>query len=314
MLPRTLPRFLFVLLSFVCAHTAFAADDVPDLLLVDHSQGLIMIRARGGRIVWTQKGTRLYEAWAQADGSVVYHTGTTVMKIFPDFTAGTGGRIAWTYQFGTGLNDTPPSGFIYTCTPVQDGRFLVTESGTYRLVELDQAGQVVHTIKLPEPKTKTGHPLRTARQTAAGTYIVAYFADGRFVEIDSTGKQLREIPMHPFCAKPNLSAYEALPLTDGRLLISCGLQDQVLILNREGQVDWKLTAADFPADFKFHWIAKVTMLSDGNVMVCNFSDKTSKFPLFAVTPDKQLAWTLVDPRVQGLSMAQVLTDTFTPAE
>jgi len=294
---------------------AVQGAEPPALLIADHSLEQVFIRAADGRIVWTQPAPHLYEAWMLPDGSVVFNTSRTVERIMPDLAAGTGGETRWIYRFGSGIeSNAVPSGNIYTCTPVPSGRILITESGTYRLVELDADGVMVRIIRLPHPDVESAHPLRMTRLTPAGTYLVAYFAEGRFLEIDYAGKPLREIGMAPYCKDSSLSAYEAVSLPDGRLLISCGTRDQVIILNPAGQVEWSMTRADLPANMVFGWVAQAAPQKNGNIIVCNFCDGRAETLAFEITPEKELVWQLRDPRLKGVVMVQPLRDDLKPLD
>ena len=104
---------------------------------------MLFIRSADGNIVWKHPIASLFEAWVLEDGSIVYSTGKTVEKIIPDFKEGEGRTPVWSYYYGTDAPSTPSSkGTIYTCTPIRDGNFLVTESGTFRLVEINSAGKI----------------------------------------------------------------------------------------------------------------------------------------------------------------------------
>jgi hypothetical protein len=283
-----------------------------NLLLADHTQKMLFIRSANGDIVWKHSSPSLFEAWVLDDGGIVYSTGATVEKIIPDLKAGEGGKAVWTYRFGTDAPAPLPKGIIYTCTPLENGNFMVTESGTFRLVEIDDTGKIVCTIKLPAPRTPSGSSLRLTRQTPRNTWLAAYFGEGKFIELDAAGMILREIDINPYCKETGDSAYEAVPLADGRLLVSCGPQNQVLILNGNGKVDWKLTADDLPPEMNFNWITKVVPLGNGNIIVCNYCKGIAANKAFEITPEKLIVWQLTDPQIKGLTTLQLLDDEFRP--
>jgi hypothetical protein len=294
------------------ANGAMSADRSA-FLLTDHLQEKIVIRAASGRQVWSQPARAPYEAWMLSDGSVVFTGGSTAERMMPDLKSGEGGKSRWSYRYGTAYpEESLPAGGIYTCTPIHGDHVLISESGTFRLVELDTEGKIVRTVKLPLPRSESGHPLRMVRMTPSGTFLVAYFADGYFLEIDTKGNVLREIDMGRYFTDPSYSAYEAVPLEQGRLLVSCGPKNQVLILDEQGTVEWKLSAKDLPSDMIFGWFAAVARLANGNVFIFNYCDGKSDVLAFEVTPDKRVVQVLRDPQLKGLTMGQRLTDEFMP--
>jgi hypothetical protein len=203
---------------------------------------------------------------------------------------------------------------MYTCTPIHGDHVLITEPGTFRLVELDADGHIVRCIKLPHPTSKSGHPLRMVRMTESGTFLVAYFYDGYFLEIDRVGTVLRKIDMGRYFDDPIFAAYEAVPLDNGRLLVSCGPKNQVLVLDKLGAVEWRLTADDLPPDMKFGWVATAAPLENGNLWVFNYCDGLAEVLAFEITPDKRVVNALRDPSLKGLTMGQRLNDQLRPVE
>ena len=72
-------------------------------------------------------------------------------------------KVVWTYSYGAGKDlEKFPKGIIYSCTPLPNGNILVTESGTYRMVELNPQGKIVKWIKLPPPAEENQQALRFA--------------------------------------------------------------------------------------------------------------------------------------------------------
>jgi hypothetical protein len=303
----------FSLLAVVLAGVALPLSAKEyNLLLADHAQRHLFIRSSEGKIVWKHPGPALFEAWMQDDGSIVYTTKLTVGRIVPDLAAGSGGEVRWSYQFGTGDEKPLPEGMIYGCEPLRNGNFLITESGTFRLVEIDGEGKPVHVIKLPRPDAELRYSLRLTRESKRGTYLVPYFGQGKILEFDRAGKKRGEIGVGKHCKAPETSAYEAIPLEEGRLLVSCGPQDQVMILGKDGKPEWKLTGDDLPDDIEFHWITKLVPLENGNIIICNYCKGKAAVKAFEVTPEKKVVWRLTDEEVKGLTSLQVLDGEFRP--
>jgi hypothetical protein len=235
-----------------------------------------------------------------------------IQKVIPGLKEGTEDKVLWTYKLGQGENlEIVPKGIIYMCTPLEDGNILVTESGTYRMVELNAKGRVVKRIPIPVPAEDHQQSLRLARKTKAGTYLVCYMLEGKIVEVDEAGKILRTIDVNPFIDEPGPSAYEAIPLEGGRLLVSLGPSNKVIILDSNGKLEWELSQADLPDDFgEFYWITKLVPLKNGNLIVLNYCKGRGKVKAFEITPDKQIVSELTDPRIKGLTSLQILSDNF----
>ena len=283
-------------------------SDVPPMLVVDHYSGFIALRNSRGNLVWKQNGTSLYEAWLQSDGSIVYSTRKEVIKIIPDLQKGSGGKIVWQYAYGSNfVGEIPSKGGVYTCTPIDGNRFIVTESATYRLIEIDDKGVVKKVIQLPAPKnTKSNHSLRMTTKTKKGNYLVCYFGDGYVLEFDDSGKLLKEINIGKLLPSYINSAYQATYINNGNLLISCGTQSQIIILNSNQQIIWNLTQKDFDSEIDLNWIAQVIQLENGNILVCNYGDGKAKTLAFEITMNKKIVWKLQDDNLKGLSMVQIL--------
>ena len=310
---RIIRNIQFLLFFFVVVSSSIQAKDYT-LLLADHSQKHLFIRSSNGEIVWKHPGTALFEAWVQKDGSIVYCTRQTVEKIIPDFKNGEGGELVWKYSYGTGYTSSPlpKKGMIYTCLPLNNGNFLVTESGTFRLLEINDKGEIVHIVNLPQPKAPLNMSLRLTRYTEQHTYLVSYFGEGKILELDRSGKQIREINIGQYCNNQENSAYEAIPLKNGRLLVSCGPENQIIILSANGKVEWKMTAEDLPSDMDFGWITKITPRKNGNIMVCNYFKGKAEIKAFEITPSKEIVWKLTDPHIKGLTSLQLLSDDYKP--
>ena len=64
---------------------------------------------------------------------------------------------------------------------------MITESGTFRLVELDARGKPGKVIKIPKTGVEIRYALRLARRSPEGRYYVPYFGDGKIAVFDAAG-------------------------------------------------------------------------------------------------------------------------------
>ena len=286
------------------------ADRPPhSLLLADHTTRQYMILNGEGEVIWQRPGKGLFEAWALADGSLLLADRDQVQKVIPGLEPGDEDTVVWTYPYASGVDLTGlPSGMIYTCTPLRDGNVLVTESGSYRIVELDANGKVDRVIPLPAPAEENQQSLRLARKTDTGTYLVCYMYEGKIHELNGRGGVIRTIDVNHLIDEPGPSAYEAIPMDNGRLLVSLGPSNKIVILDREGALEWVLEPDDLPSDWNLSWITKVFPRENGNLVVLNYCKGEAPVKAFEITMDKEIVWELRDPRVKGLTSLQILTD------
>ncbi|MBF0198890.1 MAG: hypothetical protein HQL32_14330 [Planctomycetes bacterium] len=302
---------LFSLLLLFISSSLWANE--YNLLLADHTKKELSIRTKDGKIKWKHKAHALFDAWILADGSLVYSTRDTIEKMTPDIKSGFGGKFHWRYRYATGIKEkVKPKGVIYGCSPLKNGHFIITESGTHRLVEINDLGKVIHTITLPPSKGHYSNTLRLTRPTEQGTYLVPLFAKGHIVEVDEKGQNISTIDVGKHCTSQDFSAYEALPLPNQRMLISCGPADKVMIFNKTGQPEWSLEANDIASEVNLHWVTKIVPLDNGNIIICNYAKGKAKVKAFEITPKKEIVWKLTDESVKGLTSLQLLDDQLKP--
>ncbi|MEX0324316.1 MAG: hypothetical protein AB3N63_19315 [Puniceicoccaceae bacterium] len=303
-------HFLCLILCLQVSHFLIGWNIPYDVLLADHTTRKYSIIDKTGQLLWERPGRGLFEAWPMGDGSVLLADIDKIQKVIPSLKTGAEDKVLWTYKRGQGEKvDTLPKGIIYQCTPLADGNILVTESGIYRMVELNAKGEVFKNIPIPAPAEDHAQSLRLARKTKAGTYLVCYMLEGKIVEVNGAGKVLRTIDVNPFVDEAGPSAYEAVPLARGRILVSLGPSNKVIILNKRGKLEWELSRADLPDDFgELHWITKCIPLENGNIIVINYCKGQGKVKAFEITMDKKIVWQMTDPRVKGLTDLQLLPD------
>ena len=180
---------LFGLMGFL-GLTQAAEPPTYNLLLADHTARHLFLYSHDQGVVWRHSAPALFDACVLEDGTIVHTTQLTVDAIKPDIQAGQGGETRTLYRYGsgyTGKHGTLPKGMIYTCGLQADGNFLITESGTCRLVEITPVGQIVRTIQLPKTEAPVAQSLRLARKSPDGLYYVPYFGEGKILKLDTAG-------------------------------------------------------------------------------------------------------------------------------
>lgn len=312
----SLISLLFGVIGFLGVTTHAEERPSYNLLLADHTARHLYLYSHERGVVWRHSAPALFDACVLKDGTIVHTTRSTVDVIKPDIKAGQGGEQKTIYRYGTGYagkHGKLPKGMIYTCGLQADGHFLITESGTCRLVEMTRAGKIVRTIKLPKTEAPVSQSLRLARKSPDGFYYVPYFGEGKILKIDTAGKVVESINVNEICGFSAESVYETFFLPNNELLISCGPQNQIIRLDKNRKVVWTLGPEDVPG-INLDWITSLYPRPNGNIIICNYCKGKAKIKAFEIDKEKNIVWQLTDPEVKGLTKLQVLDKHFSPLQ
>ncbi len=213
-----------------------------------------------------------------ANGNYLFCHASGALEVKPDKT------IVWEYK-------APAKTEVHACQPLPDGRVLIMECGTSRLLEVDRAGKIVKEIKLtPPPSSVSVHDqFRGARKTSAGHYFLCRKGEHKVEELDPSGKSLRQINV------PG-DVHEAVPLPDGHLLVTCGDGHKVVELDRNEKIVWELGENDLPGQ-PLRLMAGCQRLPNGNTIFCNYlgHGHLGEQPhFFEITRDKKIVWEFAD--------------------
>ena len=277
--PTTYPipmKFLSLIASFLLLVTVGQAGH--RFLCTDSYGNKIVVVAADGTIEWEVSYKHPQDCWALPNGNYLFCHSRGAIEMKPDKT------IVWEYK-------SPEQTVIHACQPLPDGRVLVVENGSSRLLEIGRDGQIAKEIKLPVPpaNVKTHDQYRGVRKTAAGHYLVCRKGEHRVEELDGDGKVLRAI------AVPG-DVHEAVLLPSGNLLISCGDGHKVIEVDQHDKVVWELNENDLPGN-PLRLMAGLLRLPNGNTIFCNYlgHGHLGKQPhFFELTPDKKVVWEFAD--------------------
>ena len=271
-----------LLLSILCAlilvSSAQSGDAVVSrsFLCCDHNGGQVCIVAADGSVEWKMEAKSPQDCWRLPSGNILFCHREGAMEVTKDK------KVVWEYK-------APPKTECHACQPLPDGRVMVVECGTSRIIEVDAKGEIAKEIKL-DTKTKAVHEqFRGTRKTADGHYIVCFKGEHKVVELDGEGKVLKEIPV------PG-DVHEALLLPDSHLLVTCGDGHKVVELDAAGKTVWELNENDLPGN-PLRLMAGCQRLPNGNTIFCNYLGHgfIGKQPMvFEVTRDKKVVWEFAD--------------------
>lgn len=256
-------------------------------LCCDHNGGKVCVVSAEGAVEWEYACKLPQDCWRLANGNYLFCFVSGALEVTPDK------QIVWEYK-------APEKTEVHACQPLPDGRVLVVEGGTSRLIEVDRAGKIAKEIKLTTaPELDAHSQYRGARKTKDGHYLVCYKGEGKIVELDGDGHVLRaiKVPGDP---------HEVVSLPDGHLLIACGDAHKIMELDGDEKVVWELNENDLPGN-PLRLMTGCQRLPNGNTVFCNYlgHGHIGKQPqFFEVTRDKQVVWQF-DDHARFLTINQI---------
>jgi hypothetical protein len=286
---------LFAVLVF----SLLPARAAHPFLCTDSGGGKVALVSAEGKIEWEHACEHPQDCWALANGNFLFcHKGGALEMNRDD-------KVIWEYK-------APAGAEVHACQPLPDGRVLVMECGTSRLVEVDRAGHVAKEIQLPLPPASVSlhDQYRGARKTPAGHYLICRKGEHRIDELDTDGKLLRSI------AVPG-DVHEAVLLPDGHLLVDCGDGHRIIELDGKEKVVWEIKENDLPGN-PLRLVAGCQRLPNGNTIFCNYlgHGHLGEQPhFFEITRDKKIVWTFADhAHFKTVNQIQVLDVPGDPAK
>jgi len=290
-------RLLFLAANAACnaqAGDTSPAPNAPDVLpgkgLAQHdffyageAKQERMFIVRHGEVVWsyTHNGRgEISDAIWLPNGNILFAHQFGVTEIDADK------KVVWNY-------DAPSGTEIHTAEPFGTNSIGFVQNGDpAKFIVINKASlKPEREFVLPVKNPKGVHgQFRHARQTAAGTILVAHMDLGKAVEYDLDGKQLwaQEVP----------GVWSATPLENGNVL-AVSNRGFVREINRQGETVWEWTPADAP-DYRITNLQLATRLRNGNTIINNWFNQWSgqldptnpPVQAIEVTPDKKIVWAL----------------------
>ena len=244
----------------------------------DYAGGKVAKVNADGTVAWSVPAKNPQDCWVQPDGGVLYCEAGGAVRLDAKQ------QRIWEYKAAPGVE-------CHACQLLENGRVLIAEGGPKRLIEVAPDGTVALEIPLPTTITNAHNQIRGARKLANGHYVAALKGDSKVVEIDATGKVVREVSV---VGDP----HEVVPLKDGNWLITCGDGHRVVEVDPKGSLVWELNENDMP-DFPLRLIAGAQRLQNGNTVLCNYlgHGHIGMQPQFVeVTREKEIVWRFDDHR------------------
>ena len=209
----------------------------------------------------------------------------------------------WTYQ--STINKE-----LMSAQRLPDGNTLVTELGERpRLVEVNKAGEVAAVIPI-QPETDNVHmQSRMGRKLVNGNYLVPHRLMPFVKEYDKEGgvvNSLRvDIPEMGGTEAKN-GTFIAIRLDNGSTVITCASGNRLVVLDKEGNVEWQLTTAEIGGQLQD--VCGLQVLKNGNFLVsCYGNQSPDGLKMMEITRDKKIVWTYQNSEVKYVHTLQVLT-------
>jgi hypothetical protein len=259
-------------------------------LCCDYNANKVCVVSAEGKIEWEYPCKSPQDCWRLPNGNYLFCFVNGALEVTPDK------KVVWEYK-------APARVEVHACQPLPDGNVLVVEGGTSRLIEVDRAGQIAKEIKLTTSKSIAPHnQYRGTRKTKDGHYLVCFKEEGKVVELDAAGKELRslKVPGDP---------HEVIALPNSHLLITCGDGHRVQELDGSGKVVWEITENEVPGN-PLRLMAGCQRLPNGNTILCNYlgHGHIGQQPMFfELTRDKKVVWQFQDKEhFKTINQIQVL--------
>ncbi len=262
---------------FFIVTNPLTAQEGRRFLCCDHNGGTVSIVAADGSIEWQVEAKRPQDCWQLPNGNILFAYESGAKEVSVDK------LVAWEYR-------APEKVEVHACQPLSDGKVLVVECGTSRLVEVGRDGQIAKEIKLTtKPEIAVHNQFRGARKTSAGHYLVCFKGEGKVVELDETGQTFREVPVTG-------DPHEVVLLPNKSWLITCGDGHKMIEVDLADKIVWEINENDLPGN-PLRLVAGCQRLPNGNTLVCNYlgHGHIGEQPqVFEVTHEKQIVWQCAD--------------------
>jgi hypothetical protein len=171
---------------FAAVSGSKAADPVvtgqPSGKILAAGDRRVMMLSPEGTVLWEYRTQLTHDAWMLADGHVLFADGESVTEVTADK------RVVFQYRAAE-----QKGGGTYACQRLSDGRTLIGENSTGRILETDRDGKVVFSLQTAPARVGEHHNLRMARKLPNGNYLVCHSGAGLVKEYTPKGEVVWEV-------------------------------------------------------------------------------------------------------------------------
>jgi hypothetical protein len=299
--PKTITmRFsLWIPIAVLGTLTGLAAEQTGTarrVLAADYSTKRLAIIGADNKIEWEYPIGDVHDAQLLPNGNMLLQSDWThVIEVNPAH------KIVWEYDAGKNGNAGKRIE-VHSFQRLDNGRTMITESGSGRIIEVDGQGRIQHEIKLKRKHPDAHMDTRLARKIANGNYLVAQQNDGAVCEYDPNGNIVwqYEVPLFGKERKPGHGpeafgnfVFSASRLSNGNTLIGGGNGHCVLEVTPQKEIVWKIEQNDLPG-ITLAWVTMTERLPNGNTVLVNCHAGPDNPQMIEVTPEKKVVWTFHD--------------------
>jgi outer membrane protein assembly factor BamB len=251
---------------------------------------------RDGKIEWEMPWGGIHDIHVLPGGHILVQQGAAKVAEIDPATK----TVVWSYDASKQNGNAGKKVEVHSFQPLGEGRLMIAESGTARIIEIDRNGRLLKEIQLKTDHPSTHSDTRLVRKLANGHYLVAQEADGFVREYDGDGRVVWEYEV-PLFGKPPKSGhgleafgnrlFAALRLPSGNTLIATGNGHSVIEVTPDKKVVWKLEQHDLPK-IALAWVTTLEILPNGHYVIGNCHAGPGNPLLVEIDPKtKDVVWT-----------------------
>lgn len=260
-----------------------------------HGGDRLVVVASDGEIEWEMPWGGIHDIHVLENGNILVQQGMQkIAEIDPNAK-----EVVWTYDAQTSNGNEGKKLEVHAFQPLAHDRFMLAESGTGRIIEIDREGKLLKEIPLKRDNPHPHMDTRLVRKLDNGHYLVCHEGDGFVREYDGEGAVVWEYDVPLFDKEPagghgpdawGDKTFSALRLPNGNTLLSTGNGHSVLEVTPEKEIVWQLSQNDLP-DVTFAWVTTLEVLPNGNYIIGNCHAGEGQPILVEVEPkSKKLVW------------------------
>lgn len=292
---RALSRACAIALTIVPAISSLEAADAvvtgqPSGRILAAGDRRVMVLSPEGEVLWEYPTQLTHDVWMLADGHVLFADGVSVTEVTADK------RVVFQYRAAE-----QKGGGTYACQRLADGRTLIGENSTGRVLEVDREGKIVFSIPTVPSRVGEHHNMRMARKLPNGNYLVCHSGARLVKEYTPKGEVVWEV-------KPTGAlAFAALRTPQGSTLVSS--LDQIEEFDAAGKLIWACSIREL-SGVTVRNLTGMHLLANGHVVAGCYQayQDGAGCGLLEFSREKKPVWQYARPRGDGTQMAvQLLT-------
>jgi outer membrane protein assembly factor BamB len=262
---------------------------------ITQGKGRLAIVDPEGIVEWEMPWGGIHDIHVLPNGNVMVQQGPGKIAEIDRQTK----QVVWSYNSATQNGNAGKPVEVHAFQPLPDGSVMIAESGIGRIIEVDRAGKLLHSVTLKRNTPSTHSDTRLVRKLKHGHYLVAHEQDGFVREYDASGTVVweYEVPMFDKPARPGHGPeafgnrlFSATRLASGNTLIGSGNGHSVIEVSPNKKIVWMIGQNDLPG-ITLAWVTTVEPLDNGNYLIGNCHAGPGQPILIEVDPaTKKVVW------------------------